>query len=107
MERRQTPRIPLDAPCLLTLEANYTETLSAMAIDVSQGGVQLALSPGATDTPLEVGLPVTLRNVPEPLTHLLDGTHGKVAWIGVRCCGIKLNRPLPLDIADATDLARL
>lgn len=107
MERRLSPRIPLDAPCLLTLEVNYAETLSAMAIDVSQGGVQLALSPGMTGDKLEAGLPVTFRNVPEPLAHLLDGAHGKIAWIGVRCCGIKLNRPLSLELTDAADLARL
>lgn len=107
MERRLSPRIPLDAPCLLALEINYSDTISAMAVDVSQGGVQLALSPGVSESKLEAGLPVTLRGVPEPLAHLLDGAHGKIAWVGIRCCGIKLNKPLPLDVADATDLARL
>lgn len=107
MERRLSRRIPLDVPCLLTLVVNYSETYPAMAVDVSQGGVQLALSPGVSEKDIVIGLPVTLQDVPDPLAHLLNGVHGKVAWVGVRCCGVRLNKPLPIDITDSTDLARL
>ena len=107
MERRQAPRIPLDVPCLLAMVVNYAETYSAMAVDVSQGGVQLALSPGVSEEQITVGQPVTFKDVPGSLGHLLEGVHGRIAWVGVRCCGVKLNKPLPLDLSDTTDLARL
>lgn len=106
-DRRFSPRIPLDTPCLLTLIVNYSGTYRAMAVDVSQGGVQLALAPGAGEKGLEAGLPVTLQGVTPPMDRLLDGAHGKIAWVGVRCCGIRLNKPLLLESSDVLDLARL
>ena len=106
-DRRSAPRIPLDMPCLLTLIVNYGEPHQAMAIDVSQGGVQLALPPGMDEKSLEPGLPVTFQDVPAPMDHLLDGAHGKIAWVGARCCGIRLNKALSLDPVDVVDLARL
>ncbi|MCC8193107.1 MAG: PilZ domain-containing protein [Deltaproteobacteria bacterium] len=106
-DRRHSPRIPLDAPCLLTLLVNYEEERPAMAVDVSRGGVQLALSAGSGFSELTPGVPVTLKNVPAPLDRLLEGVHGKIAWVGLRCCGVKLNKDLPIAPADITDLARL
>ncbi|SBW00077.1 putative PilZ domain protein [uncultured delta proteobacterium] len=106
-DRRNSPRIPLDAPCLLTLLVNYEEEHHAMVVDVSRGGVQLALSPGPGLSEVAPGMPVTLQNVPAPLNALLEGIHGKVAWVGVRCCGVKLNKELAIDSADITDLSRL
>ena len=107
MDRRNSPRIPLDAPCLITMLVNYADSYPAMAIDVSQGGVQLALSPGVALDALVPGLPVTLKDVPPPLDHLINEVHGKIAWVGVRCCGVRLNKPLPIDVNDINDLARL
>lgn len=106
-DRRNSPRIPLDAPCLLTLLVNYEEEYPAMAVDVSRGGVQLALSPTPGLPEVAPGMPVTIKNAPAPLDALLEGVHGKIAWVGVRCCGIRLNKELPIDSADITDLARL
>lgn len=106
-ERRSAPRIPLDTPCLLTLIINYSDIYRAMAVDVSQGGVQLALAPGTGEKGLEIGLPVTLQDVPPPMEHLLEGAHGKIAWVGLRCCGVRLNKSLSLDTSDVLDLARL
>ncbi|CAK7057635.1 MAG: hypothetical protein DELT_01306 [Desulfovibrio sp.] len=107
MERRKSARIPLDIPCLLTLILNYEEKYQAMVVDVSPGGVQLGLSPGFPHDTLETGVPVTLSEVPAPLAGLLDGAHGKIAWVGVRCCGIRLNKDLPAHLLDAVELARL
>ena len=106
-DRRKSPRIPLDAPCLLTLTLNYEEKYQAMVVDVSPGGVQLALSPGFPHDTLETGIPVTLSEVPVPLGSILEGAHGKIAWVGVRCCGVRLNKDLPAHLLDATELARL
>ena len=105
-DRRQAPRIPLDAPCLLTLLVDSVE-YSVMAVDVSRGGVQLALPPNSALEAAAWGTPVTLKNVPAPLDKLLENTHGKIAWIGVCCCGVKLNEELPIALADIADLARL
>lgn len=107
MDRRVATRVPLDTPCLLTLLVNYETELAAMAVDVSQGGVQLALSPCPNQVTLEIGTPITLKDVPDPLKHLLEGAHGKIAWLGLRCCGVKLNKELPIDPTDITDLARI
>ena len=107
MDRRHSPRIPLDAPCLLTLIVNYEDELQAMAVDVSRGGIQLALPPGPYAKELEPGMPVTLRGVPEPLDRILEGVHGKVAWVGIRCCGVKLNKDLTIAPEEITDFARL
>ncbi len=107
MERRQSPRIPVDIPCLLTMVLNYENEYQAMAVSVSLGGVQLALSPGPDQVEIAPGMPVTLKNVSAPLSDLLEGAHGKIAWAGIRCCGIRLNRELPVNPADMADLARI
>jgi hypothetical protein len=107
MDRRKSPRISLDTPCLLTLILNYEEKYQAMVVDISPGGVQLALSPGFPHNTLEMGVPVTLSEVPAPFSGTLEGAHGKIAWVGVRCCGVRLNRELPAYLLDATELARL
>lgn len=106
-DRRHSPRIPLDAPCLLTLLVNYEEEHAAMVVDVSRGGVQLALSSAPGLPSVTQGAPVTLKDLPEPLRGLLEGVHGKVAWVGARCCGVRLNKELPIGAADMADLARL
>lgn len=106
-DRRDSPRIPLDTPCLLTLILNYEAKHQAMLVDVAPGGVQLALSPGLPPDALAAGTPVTLSEVPAPLGAFLDGAHGKIAWVGVRCCGVRLNKELPAHLLDMTELARL
>ena len=106
-DRRTAPRIPLDAPCLLTLTVDYEEETFAMVVDVSRGGIQLALPPGSKPVQLTIGQPVTLKDVSAPLDLLLEDAHGKIAWIGANCCGVKLNKELPIAQADVVDLARL
>lgn len=107
MERRQSARIPLDTPCLVTLVVNYEDRQTVMVVDASEGGVQIALSPGASHDAVLPGAPVTFQDVPAPLGRYLEGTHGKVAWVGVRCCGVRLNKPLAISQADIADISRL
>ena len=107
MERRTAPRIPLDTPCFLALVINAAGRLQAMAIDVSLGGVQLALSPGAGNEKIISGAPVTLENASAPLDKILGGASGKIAWVGQRCCGVRLDRDLSIDASEVSDLARL
>lgn len=107
MERRQSARIPLDTPCLVTLVTNYEDKQTVMVVDASEGGVQIALSPGASHGAIVPGVPVTFQGVPAPLDRHLEGAHGKVAWAGVRCCGVRLNRPLAISQADIADISRL
>lgn len=107
MDRRIAPRIPLDTPCLLTLLVNYEEKHVAMVVDVSPGGVQLALSSTPALTELAPGMPATLQDVPFPFDDLLEGTHGKIAWVGIHCCGVRFNKELRANPLEITDLARL
>ena len=106
-DRRNSPRIPLDAPCLLTLFVSDKEEYPAMVVDVSRGGVQLALPPKSTVENLELGAQVMLKDVSAPLDGLLEKTEAELAWLGMSCCGVKLNKELPIALADVTDLARL
>ena len=106
-DRRHSQRIPLDAPCLLALFVNDREECPAMVVDVSRGGVQLALPPNSSVEKMEMGTPLVLKKVSLPLDQLLENVRGDLAWVGTRCCGIKLNEDLPIAASDITDLARL
>lgn len=83
------------------------EDYAVMVVDISVGGLQLALPPGLEDDTVTVGRKVMLQDVPEPFTRLLDGKAGVVAWVGVRCCGVRLERSLAFDASLLTELARL
>ena len=102
--RRAAPRIPLDVPCFLSLVVNRAERLQAMAVDVCRNGVRLALPPGGNEECILSGAAVELENVSAPLDRILEGVNGQIAWVGERCCGIKLEKELPVDVSD---LARL
>jgi hypothetical protein len=78
-----------------------------MVVDVSLGGVQLALPPNSSVEKMELGSPIALKKVSPPLDQLLENVQGDLAWLGTRCCGIKLNEELPIAASDITDLARL
>ena len=106
MDRRDSQRIPLDMPCLLTLDIVGNGTLVVMAVDVSAGGAQIAFPPGSGEGPVTAGQTVVLRDAPPPFT-LLEGATGKIAWVGMRSCGVRLDVPLALDTTELTSLARL
>ena len=86
---------------------NYEDKQPAMVVDVSEGGIQIALSPVTSEGEVVPGTPVTLQDVPAPLGQFLEGVHGKVAWVGIRCCGVRLNKALPITPADISDISRL
>ena len=107
MERRDNQRIPLDMPCLLTLMVNGSGAYSAMAVDVSAGGVQIALSPGTSEDAVAVGGNVVLRDALPPFASMLDGATGTIAWVGRRCCGVRLDKSLELAPSELANLAKL
>lgn len=104
MERRTSPRIPLDAPCLLTLVIEKTTAYPVMLTDISRGGMQLALPPDVADDAVSVNAEAALRDAPAPARDLLEGARGRVAWIARRYCGLRLDRELP---ATEQELARI
>jgi hypothetical protein len=106
-DRRFSPRIPLDTPCFLTMIVNGEEEFSAMLVDVGQGGMQLALPPASGVPDIKPGASVVLQTVCAPLDSLLEGVCGNVAWVGERCCGVKLLQELAADTATLTNISRL
>lgn len=106
-ERRKAPRIPLDAPCLLTLFLASGEKYPAMVVDVSSGGVQFALSPGLSTDAFAVGEAVVMAEVSAPLGGILENARGTVAWVGKRCCGVRLDAELPAYLLSSVELVRL
>lgn len=95
MERRTSPRIPVDAPFLLTLEMASGVTVPVMLTDISMHGMQLTLPPGAGVLHCAVNSPVHMKDFPHGLASFLDGITGTVAWLTERQCGIRLDRPFP------------
>ena len=106
MDRRDTQRIPLDMPCLLTLVIVGSGAYAAMAVDLSPGGVQVAFPPGSGEYAAILGQKVVLRDAPQPFTTLLDGATGKIAWVGMRSCGVRLDRQIPLAPGELASLVR-
>ncbi len=97
MDRRTGTRIPLDAPCLLTLVVDHTTAYPAMVTDISRGGLQVALPPDVADGALIVQAHALLRDISEPALALLEGAEGRIAWIAHRHCGLRLEIELPLN----------
>ncbi len=104
MERRTSTRIPLDAPCLLTLIVEDTASYPAMLTDISRGGAQLALPPNITDGAVNVHARVRLSGVSGQISSWLEGASGHIVWVAHRHCGLRLDLDLP--ITD-NDMARI
>ena len=105
-DRRTSLRIPLDVPCLLTLVLDG-ERCPAMLIDISAGGVHLALSPGPGGDKLLVHTTTVFKDVPGGLGSVLEGRTGLVAWVADRHCGIRLDDAISLSVDEIMALAPL
>ncbi len=106
MERRNSPRIPLDVPCLLTLVLEG-KACPAMLIDISAGGVHLALSPGPGGDALRVHAKASLADVPGKIGPVLNNREGAVAWVAERHCGIRLDEALPFSVDELMEMTPL
>lgn len=95
MERRVSPRIPLDTPFLLTLAVSSGTPVPVMLTDISMHGMQLTLPPGSGVLPCSVSSPVVMSDFPASLAAFLDGITGTIAWLTEQQCGVKLDAPLP------------
>ena len=95
MDRRSSPRIPLDAPFLLTLEIVSGSSIPVMLTDISMHGMQLTLPPDAGVLYCAIDSPVIMKNFPEKLAPFLEGLTGTIAWQTEQQCGIRLDQPLP------------
>ena len=106
MDRRISPRIPLDVPCLLTLVLEGAPC-PAMLVDISAGGVHLVLSPGDEAVPLVVHAKGTLTDVPGGLGEVLENSTGHVAWVSARHCGIRLDKQIDMPAEQLIELTPL
>ena len=95
MERRASPRIPLDVPFLLTLILDGGTSVPVMLTDISMHGMQLTLPPGGAAFDCSVNTAVSLKDFPDTLAEFLDGITGCVAWLTEHQCGVRLDAPLP------------
>ena len=106
MERRISPRIPRDGPCLLTLVLEG-EPCTAMLVDISVGGVHLVLSPGDEHVELIVHAKGVLTEVPGGLGAVLENSTGHVAWVAARHCGLRLDTQIDLPAEKLIELTPL
>jgi hypothetical protein len=95
MDRRASPRIPLDVPFLLTLVVDKNLPVPVMLTDISMHGMQLTLPPGSSSLSCSVQAIVYLKDFPEELARFLDGITGSIAWLTEQQCGVRLDSPLP------------
>lgn len=96
-ERRSYPRVPLDTPFFVTLKREKAhEELSAVLVDCSQGGVQLALPPSSEPLFDWLGLRVLILGLPSPMDPPRLGCSGSVSWVSEERCGIRFSQPLAL-----------
>ncbi len=100
MERRTTPRIPLDMPYVLTLVIEGGQSLPVMLTDISIGGMKLTLPPAATGTELINNTRVSVKDFPPQVARELDGSTGTIVWVVRNQCGIHLDKPIscPLEL---------
>ncbi len=96
MERRNHPRAQLDTPYFAELALEGGGHITVMLVDVSRGGLQLAISLGNLEPGELLGLNVTLRNLPKVLDPEGGGISGKITWLAPQRCGVRFTELLML-----------
>ncbi len=94
MERRTSPRVPLDAPLFIQFVFSSGASVSAMLLDVSCGGLQAAVAPQCADTGDFLGQEVVVHGLPVLLDPVHSGCKGLVTWVSPQRCGVRLFNPL-------------
>lgn len=96
MERRNHPRVPLDTPLFAELGLTGGANMPVMLVDISRGGLQLALSLGTLDPNEILGIAVVVRSLPQTLDPSGDGIAGKITWLAPQRCGVRFTDVLEL-----------
>lgn len=100
-ERRVSPRVPLDAPFFVTLRRSDGPELPALVVDLSRGGVQLALPPDASENfHAWLSCQVTVLGLPPLVGFCGSGCAGMICWISMERCGVRFDTPL--SVSDAS-----
>ena len=96
-ERRIFLRVPLDAPCFVTLRRDDGVEVPALMVDFGRGGIQVALSPGASENfHAWLSHQLAVVGLPEPLQCDGSGYKGTVSWVSAERCGVRFLPPLPV-----------
>ena len=101
-DRRHALRVPLDVPCLLTMQTQNGQEYPTLLTDISTGGVQLAVAPGISLKTL-INIRVSLYGLPKGL-NLLESCKGQIVWASDRYCGIRFDQQLNISIEEIVKL---
>jgi len=94
-ERRIYPRVPLDAPCLVTLRRDDGVEVPVLVVDFGCGGIQAALPPGSSESfRAWLNHHIAVVGLPELLQCDGSGYKGTVSWVSAECCGVRFLPPL-------------
>lgn len=97
-EKRQAPRMTLDADFCEVTPASGGPGQLAIVRDISQGGLKLEFSCCGLLEGLEPGCEVLVGDMPVAWAGLAGKTFaGRVAWRDGALAGIALNEPLPIE----------
>jgi len=106
-ERRIFPRVPLDAPCFVTLRRDDGVEVPALMVDFGRGGIQAALSPGTSENFCAwLSHQVAVLGLPEPLQCDGAGYKGIVNWVSAERCGVLFQPPLSVSDEELDTIIR-
>lgn len=104
MERRLFPRVPLDIPVFIRMRLKTGEEQKVLLVDVSCGGMQIALPAHGEGGSALLGKAVDLLDLPAALDAAPAGKGGSVTWVSPQRCGIRFDEPISLAEGDAMAL---
>jgi len=102
-ERRQTDRLQLDAPYMLSMEGPGGKPCACRLLDVSLSGLRLEFQSGGSND-LAAQAAVRIHADQAPLDSLLRGASGCIAWRDGILCGIALDAPLKVPFSELKQL---
>lgn len=97
MERRAHSRLLIDIPVLTGLKLANGRVLPAMLVDVSRGGIQLALSPETFNPEAILGNDAVITELPGELSMLVSNKCAFICWVSSQRCGLRFYTPLAED----------
>ncbi len=94
-ERRKEQRIPLDTLYFVNISFGQEEFITCMVLDISSGGLMVALPPSFKAPVPGISQTVLIHDVPFELLHVLpNNTNSKVMWSREGLCGLAFEETL-------------